>query len=188
MKYFSLYYFMIMVLKPFLWTNSLFLWTNSMDKINYFNVGFPYRILCFMCNTGFASSSTACLFIALLSHLPTTGSPWSGLVSVSFLLIGHHGGIGPLLWLLMVELSPVFHSAWAITLCSSTFWSFSLVQVIIFPVIMQFPSTGLSLLAWTGSMSAALAYVVTLWLVPDIRQGHLGQMEMQFNEVFRPEK
>ena len=145
-------------------------------------------ILCFMCNTGFASSSTACLFIALLSHLPTTGSPWSGLVSVSFLLLGHHGGIGPLLWLLMVELSPVFHNAWAITLCSSTFWSFSLVQVIIFPVIMQFPSTGLSLLAWTGSMSAALAYVVTLWLVPDIRQGHLGQMEMQFNEVFRQEK
>ena len=92
--------------------------------------------------------------------------------------------MGSILWLLIVELSPVFHIVWAIPLSSATFWAFSLVQVMLFPLILQLPDIGLSVMSWTGSASAAMSYVVTLWLVPDLRKCTLGGMELHFKEVF----
>jgi len=133
---------------------------------------------------GFASSSAICLFVAILSHLTSTGSSWAGLVSLSLFLLSQHSSFGPLKWLLIVELSPVFHIIWAVTLAAASFWAFSLVQVMLFPLVMQVPNLGLSILSWAGSVSTALSYVITLWLVPDLRKCSLGGMEQHFRQVF----
>jgi hypothetical protein len=137
---------------------------------------------------GFASSSAICLFVAILSHLTTTGSSWAGLVSLALFLLSQHSAYAPLKWLLIVELCPVYHIIWAVTLASATFWAVSLVQVMLFPLLMQQPTMALSILSWAGAITTALAYVITLWLVPDLRKRSLGSMEQHFQQVFSGHK
>ena len=87
-----------------------------------------------------------------------------------------------------MELSPVFHIVWAVTLASASYWAFSLVQVMLFPLLMHQPSIALSILSWLGALTTALSYVITLWLVPDLRKCSLGGMEKHFKQVFSGHK
>ena len=137
---------------------------------------------------GFASSSAICLFVAILSHLTSTGSSWAGLVSLSLYLLFQHSSFAPLKWLLLVELSPVFHIPWSIALGSAAVWTVSLSLVMVFPVLMSYQHISLSVLSWTGAVTASLCYVVTLWLLPDLRKAVLGEMELHFLQVFKGDK
>ena len=39
-------------------------------------------------------------------------------------------------------------------------------------------------MSWTGSVCLALAYVLTLWLLPNIKSPQLGEMEEFFRSLF----
>ena len=42
----------------------------------------------------------------------------------------------------------------------------------------------MSIISWSGSLSLALAYVITLWLFPDIKHPQLGKIEQIFRTKF----
>ena len=137
---------------------------------------------------GLALTSATFIFLALLSHLNIEESSPPFLVPLSLLIFCHYTGLSTTMWLLLIELSPVHHIFWVLPLSSATLWSSCLVQVMIFPLIMEFRPLSVSLLSWVGAGAGAAAYATLLWFVPDTKKKPLGSMELHFKDLFQSEQ
>ena len=108
---------------------------------------------------------------------------WILPLGTAVFLSAHQIGLGPLSWLLAVELLPSRSLEISSTLTFTTWWAFQLLFAMTLTRLLQ--TLGLAILCWMHVIVGCLVYGFVLEMLPDIRGVSLEEIELFYARCSR---